>query len=703
LQSPAVAAATALTIDRHLSISCNTGMLKTIQRGLGTALAIALIATAGANAAAPAAKRPLTSDDIYRMEAVSEPQLSPDGQWIAYLVTTSDRDADEVRSAIWMVSWDGTQHVQLAKPSSSIESPRWSPDGRYLSYLAKTGEAEHDQLMLLDRRGGEPRALTSVTDDIESYAWSPDGRRLVLVIETNNEPSTASFPAKGPKPIVIDSMFFKEDVTGYIGRSQKQHLYLFDVDAQKLEPLSVETDYNDVLPAWSPDGKQIAFVRTSERAQDMDGKMDIELIEARPGAAPRRLLRPFAPNVQHLAWSPDGKQVAFLQGLEPKYSMYMHDVLWATPTAGGAPRALTAKLDRGISSYKFEADGKTVTLLVEDDTTQYPARLNLATGTIDKLITRPLVVYAQTSAGAHRAIVASDDTTSSEVYALEAGGMRRLTHHSDALLDEIELGAAEDFSFHSKDGTEVHGMLVKPPGYVPGRKYPTILWIHGGPDLQDDHSADFQDSYQFLRQIIAANGYLVFGVNYRGSSGRGFAFANSINADWGRNEVEDLLTAVDTLVARGIADPKRLGIGGWSYGGMLTDYTIASDSRFLAAVSGAGSGNQLSMYGSSEYVVEGEAELGPPWRNTELYLKLSYPFFHADLIHTPTLFMGGDKDFNVPIVGGEQMYQALRTLGVPTQLIVYPDQNHELSRPSFLKDRYDRTAAWFGKYLQPAP
>ncbi len=667
-------------------------------------LLLATLAGGALAAAAPAARRPLTSDDIYRMEAVSEPQVSPDGQWIAYLVTTSDRDADEVRSAVWMVSWDGTQHVQLTRPSSSIESPRWSPDGRYLSYLAKTGEAaEHAQVMLLDRRGGEPRALTSVTDDIESYAWSPDGARLLLVMETDNEPSTAGFPAKGPKPIVIDSVFFKEDVTGYIGRSQKQHLYLYDLAASKLEPLTTDAQYNDVQPAWSPDGKQIAFVRTKERAEEMDARMDIELIEARPGAVPRPLVRPYAPNVQHLAWSPDGKLVAYLQGLEAKYSMYMHDELWAVPAAGGAPRALTAKLDRGISAYDFAPDGKTINLLVEDDGNQYPARLELANNTIERLITRPLVAYAQSAAGTHRAIVASDSTTSSEVYAFEGGVLRRLTHHSDRLLDEIELGATEDFSFHSKDGTEIHGMLVKPPGYVQGRAYPTILWIHGGPDLQDDHSADFENSYQFLRQIIAANGYLVMGVNYRGSSGRGFAFANAIDADWGHNEVEDLLTAVDTVVARGIADPKRLGIGGWSYGAMLTDYTIASDSRFRAAVSGAGSGNQLAMYGSSEYVVENEAELGSPWRNPELWVKVSYPFFHADRIRTPTLFMGGDKDFNVPIVGGEQMYQALRILGVPTQLIVYPDQNHELTRPSFLKDRYDRTAAWFGKYLLPAP
>ncbi len=639
---------------------------------------------------------------MFRMEAVSEPQISPDGQWVAYLVGTSDRDADEFRSAIWMVSWDGKQQLQMTQPSGSISDPRWSPDGRYLSYLAKVGEAEHSQVMVLDRRGGEAHALTRVTDDIEDYEWSPDGRRLVLVIETNEEPTTAAMTAKGPKPIVIDSMFFKEDVTGYIGRHQKQNLYLFDIAEAKLEPLAKTEQYNDVSPAWSPDGTKIAFVRTQERAVDMDGKVDIEVVEARPGAAPRPLLRPWAPTFQHLAWSRDGQSIAFLQGLEPKYSMYMHDELWTVPAAGGAARSLTRKLDRWISSYKFLPDNKTVSLLVEDDGNTYPARLDLASGTVEKLIARPVVVYGQSAAGNRLAVSASDDANSSEIYALEGHGLRRLTFHSDKLLKEIQLGATEDFSFRVKDGTEVHGMMVKPPGYVAGRKYPTILWIHGGPDLQDDHSADFENSYQFLRQIIAANGYLVVGVNYRGSSGRGFEFANAIFADWGHKEVEDLLTAVDTLVARGIADPDRLGIGGWSYGGILTDYTIASDQRFKVAMSGAGAGNELSLYGSAEYVIQNKYELGPPWRTQELWLKLSYPFFHADRIHTPTLFMGGDKDFNVPVTGSEQMYQALRTLGVPTQLIIYPDQNHELTRPSFLKDRYDRTADWFGRYLQPS-
>ena len=203
--------------------------------------------------------------------------------------------------------------------------------------------------------------------------------------------------------------------------------------------------------------------------------------------------------------------------------------------------------------------------------------------------------------------------------------------------------------------------------------------------------------------MFAARGFVVLRVNYRGGSGRGGAYAKAIFADWGHKEVEDLLAGVDHLVALGIADPARLAIGGWSYGGILTDYTIASDGRFKAAISGAGSGNQLSTYGSDHYVLQYNSELGPPWKDTALWLKVSYPFFHADRIHTPTLFLGGDKDFNVPVIGGEQMYQALRTLGIPAQLVVYPGQHHILTRPSFVKDLADRMSAWLDRYVGAAP
>jgi dipeptidyl aminopeptidase/acylaminoacyl peptidase len=243
--------------------------------------------------------------------------------------------------------------------------------------------------------------------------------------------------------------------------------------------------------------------------------------------------------------------------------------------------------------------------------------------------------------------------------------------------------------------------MVKPPNYDASKKYPLVLWIHGGPNGQDDHGLPFSTyPLQVERQIFAAQGYVVMAINYRGSNGRGAEFTRSIFADWGDKEVADLQAGVDWAIAKGIADPDKLGIGGWSYGGILTDYMIASDQRFKVAISGAGSANQLSMYGSDQYILQYNNELGPPWKNPDTWIKVSYPFFHADRIHTPTLFMGGQADFNVPIIGGEQMYQSLRTLGVPTELVIYPEQFHLFTRPSYIHDRLERYVAWFGKYLK---
>ena len=674
----------------------------------------------------PPPRRALTPDDFYNMQIVTEPQVSPDGKWVAYVVSTNDRGADETRSAIWMVSWDGTQQIPLTNPAHDISSPRWSLDGRYLSYMAIPTGTDKSQIMLLDRRGGEARALTAVTDDIQSYEWSPDSKRLVLVMEqgtpkagsgagtpgenaskpTSNVPDTKDAGASDlarkatdtPKPIIIDSMHFKEDKDGYLGAGRNHHLYLLDVESKKVEPLTNEPAFNEDLPAWSADSRRIAFIRTREKGSDADGMEDIELIDAQPAAQPTKLLRIHAPNQQKLAWSADGKTLAFLQGVEAKYAQYAQDRLSVVKTAGGAPESLTDPLDRGVSSYSFNNGSTAFIAIVEDDGTAYPVLLNTRTRAVKKLTQGLSVVSDLSVVNGRTAVLASNDTSPTEVYALEGEHLKRLTRHNDAFMAQLKIGAIEDMRFNSADGTPIHGLAVKPPDFQPGRKYPTVLWIHGGPNLQDDHSFAF-DGYQFKRQLLAASGFVVFGVNYRGSSGRGDAFSRAIAADWGHKEVEDLIAGVDYLVQQGMTDPERLGIGGWSYGGMLTDYTIASDKRFKAALSGAGTANPLGMYAADQYYIQYNKELGDPWRNSDLYLKLAYPLLHADRIQTPTLFMGGDKDFNVPIVGGEQMYLALRTLGVPAQLIVYPGQYHTLTRPSFLKDRAERAAAWFTQYL----
>lgn len=648
------------------------------------------------------AARPLSPDDWYRFQDVSDIHVAPDGLAIAYLVTSYDKESDESRTALWLTDWSGKQAVQLTR-GESVSEPRFSPDGRFVSFLSARPATGATQLWLLDRRGGEPRQLTHASGEITSYEWSPDASHIVLVMHAGEGDGADETPHAPPRPLVVDAYHFKQDREGYLTAATRSHLYLLEVATGSCTALPTETDRAESLPAFSPDGHALAFVSNDVVSRSGAGRDDIELLRLEPGAQPRRLLTTWTPNHQKLEWSPDGRQLAFLQGAELRYNAYIMDVLAIADAASGRVRPLTSNLDRAVLSPRFNADGAAIQFAVEDDGEQYPAQVRLADGSIERLA-GPMVVNELDAAAGHTAVLAADDHEPMEVFALEAGKLRRLSAHNRELFSELSLGTVEDIAFTSADGAGIHGQIVKPPDYVPGRRYPTIVWIHGGPNGQDDHSL-LLESYgpQLERQLFATHGYVALAINYRGGTGRGAKFARSIFADWGHLEVEDLRAGVDWAIAAGIADPARLGLGGWSYGGLLTDYMIASDPRFKAAISGAGSGNQISTYGSDEYVVEYDAELGPPWKSTPLWLKVSYPFFHADRIRTPTLFLGGDKDFNVPIIGGEQMYQALRTLGVATELVVYPGEHHTLDRPSFLVDRYQRYLAWMKKYLGSPP
>jgi dipeptidyl aminopeptidase/acylaminoacyl peptidase len=646
-------------------------------------------------AAAHAGQRELTPDDYYQFLDVTDPQASPDGAAIAYVVSSNERTSDTVKSTIWLVNWDGSERRPVTQ-AESASHPRFSPDGRYLSFLSTRPADSVSQVWLLDRRGGEARQLTHTTGEISSYAWSPDGKQLLLVM-SEADPSAA----KTPKPIVIDGYHFKADEVGYLNAGTRKHLHVTDVASGADTAITTDAEYDDDDAAWAPDGKLIAYVSNHGKEAERSGVDEIYLIEPRAGAAPRKLAAAYSPNNQHIAFSPDGKFLCFLQGREPKYNAYIADRLALVSVATGGVRPLTDRLDQQVSLPVFTGDGTSIDFIVEDHGSAYEARVTLASGAIARVSPDPMTVLAVSSAGGHTLLLGSADGRPPELFALEAGGVRPLSAHNAALIADLKFGAVEDIHFKSRDGTEIQGQVVKPPSYVAGRRYPTILWIHGGPNGQDQHELIPKGySPSLERQLFAAQGYVVLAVNYRGSTGRGQKFQQGILADWGHREVEDLLAAVDYAVASGLADPAKLGIGGWSYGGILTDYTIASDPRFKAAISGAGSGDQIGMYGLDQYAIQYNAELTPPWSNPALYLKLSYPFFHADRIHTPTLFLGGDKDFNVPIAGGEQMYLALRTLGVPAELVVYPGEYHVFTRPSFLKDRAERYLAWYGKYLR---
>ena len=642
---------------------------------------------------APSARRLVRIGDMYRLRNVGAPQLSPDGQWVAYTVTSLDSAKDKSNTDVWMTSWDGTQSIQLTSSPDAESSPRWSPDGRYLSFLSSRDGGKGAQLWLLDRRGGEASRVTELKSGIESYDWSPDSKRLALVM--HDATPDADSADKKPKPIVIDRYHFKDDGDGYLD-STRSRLYLFDLASKKTTALAPGA-FDIANPVWSPDGTRIAF-QSDRSPGDADRRNDsnIYVVDAREGAEPRRLTSFDGPDTGPVDWSPDGRTIAYLRGSDPKYFAYDEPQLAVVPAEGGPERVLTAALDRPVDDVHFTADGRAIEFIYADDRAMYPARVSVMGGAVEPLASGRRVVSALSMHGGHTAVLGGTATQPGEIFALANGSLRQLSHQNDAWLAEVRLATTEDVSFRTKDGNDVHGLLIKPAGYVAGTKLPLLLRIHGGPAGQDQHS------FSFEREVFAANGYAVLNVNYRGSNGRGEAYQRAIFADWGDKEVVDLLAGVDFAVASGVADPDRLGIGGWSYGGILTDYTTATTRRFKAAIAGAGSALQTSMYGVDEYVYQYDNELGPPWKSQDLWIKLSYPFFHADRITTPTLYLGGDKDFNVPVVGGEQMYQALRSLGVPTELIIYPGEHHGISRPSFVYDRYERYVNWYDKYLKPA-
>jgi dipeptidyl aminopeptidase/acylaminoacyl peptidase len=656
-------------------------------------------------AAAPArAQRTVGVKDLDRLRDVSDPQLSPDGGWVAYTVSVRDTAKDADNSDVWMTSWDGARSLQLTRSSADEHAPRWSPDGRYLAFLSdRDDDHESDQLWLLNRSGGEAERVTDLAGGVSDYAWAPDGRRVALVARDPDPhaPSPAdSAEHKAPKPIVIDRFQFKEDEVGYLD-ARRDHLYLLDLST-RIPQVLVPGEYEELSPSWSPDGRSIAFVSRRRPDFDRTDNFDLYVIDAKMGATPRQLTTFDGPDMhpdwgsRAPTWSPDGKQIAYVQGGPPALAYYAGQKVAVVPAAGGPARVLTGALDRNVLSPTWSPDGSSVLFLLEDDRVYHLARVPAAGGAVERLVEgRRVITDLSVGAQGRIAVASSTPAAPAEIYAVEGHELRPLSRQNQAWLAEVRLAPVEEISFKSKDGTPINGFLVKPPDYQEGHRYPTILRIHGGPVWQL-----YDDFANFDWQVLAAKGYVIVGANPRGSSGRGEKFSLAIWAAWGEKDSEDVLAAVDYAVAQGLADPARLGIGGWSYGGMLTNQVIARDPRFKAATVGAGQGNALAGYGTDQYVRDYEAELGRPWEKPKVWMKVSYPFFHADRIVTPTLFLCGDADFNVPLLNSEQMYQALRSLGRETELIIYPGESHGFDKPSHVRDRLERYVAWYGKYLK---
>jgi dipeptidyl aminopeptidase/acylaminoacyl peptidase len=469
-----------------------------------------------------------------------------------------------------------------------------------------------------------------------------------------------------------------------------------DLSSDAMTQLTVG-DYDDSEPAWSPDGRRLAFTSNRTAEPDLNYNTDIWVVSADPARAPAELTQVThgeGPDVSP-AWSPDGKSIAHTTVTDAEAILYATYDLAVSAADGTATRVLTADLDRMIFKPAFSPDGKYVWFVLEDSGEMNLARVRPKGGRIDRVVTGENVVTAF-DAGEHGPLVvlAARPQLPPEVFALEGSKLQQRSFTNREVLSGLTLGAVEKVQFKSADGTPVEGFVIKPPGFQEGTRYPAILDIHGGPQSQYDWS------FQFEGQLYAANGYLVIHPNPRGSTGYGQDFCLAIWRDWGGPDYEDVMAAVDDAIARGWADPDRLGVTGWSYGGMLTDHVITKTDRFKAAATGASTSLYVVNYGHDMYQRWWEKELGFPWEQEarEIYERMS-PYNHIDRVVTPTLVLGGEIDWNVPVINSEQLYLALKRLGVETRLVVYPGEYHGIDTPSHLQDLYERYINWFGQHL----
>ncbi|WP_372745363.1 prolyl oligopeptidase family serine peptidase [Lutibacter sp.] len=639
--------------------------------------------------------KPISIDDIMKLKSVSDPQISPDGKWIAYITSEIDLKKDKTINQLWMLpSEDGEAIPMTSKETYSVSDPKWSPDNTYLSFIAAKSE-EKAQVWTLNRKGGDAQQLTNIKQGVSGYEWSPTGKKLLLSIKDPKpeELTDDKEDDKKAKPYIIDRLQFKQDYEGYLD-SYRTHLYVF-TPGDSIPIQITSGDFDDKSPAWSPDGKSIAFV--SNRTENPDGNTNTDIwIVSADNLDKGKTLQQVTTNINadtSPAWSPDGKFITYTTIIDTKAMWYATQKLAIISATGKHHKILAKDLDRNINKPKFSKDGKSIYFLIEENGTSIIASIDTEGKNLKRVIQGEFSIADYSLEGTLIAPLLANSNQPHEIYTFDKNVLKKLSTVNDAVLAKIQKPTIEKINFKSADGTDIEGFIVKPLGFNAKTKYPVILWLHGGPVSQ--YEFDFHDT----SQLFAANGYITLLLNPRGSSGYGQPFSEALFADWGNKDFQDVMAGVDYVIDQGYADPNKLGVGGWSYGGILTNYVITKTNRFKGAVSGASEALYRANYGHDHYQLTWELELGLPWENAEAWERIS-PFNDVANITTPTLWMGGEEDWNVPILNSEQMYQAMKRLGKETQLIVYPGEYHGIKRPSFIKDRFERFIKWFDGHVK---
>ena len=671
------------------------------------ALVLSAVAPAGAQQ-----KRPITFKDLAAMHRLSDPQLSPDGKWIAYEVGTPNLEANRVAHDIWLVPSGGGEARPITRGGSDMR-PRWSPDGKRLTFLSSREGEQQIYWITLD--GGDANRLTSLSGGADNQSWSPDGKWIAFTSsvypdckdEACNAARADARAKSKVKARIYESLLYRH----WNGWSDgtRSHLFVMPASGGAARDLTPGVDY-DVPPfnlgepdsfAFSPDSSEICFTANTDKDAALSTNGDLFTVPVGGGSTPKRITTNPGNDWGPL-YSADGKWIAYRAqahgGWESdRWRLMLYD------RAKGEPVNLTENIDRSVESFEWSPDSKIIYFGSEEKSELPIFSIAPAVGSTPKPVLDGFnASFVVSNDGRTLVFSRTSLTMPAEIFTADADGknVRQITHQNDALLAQLELSPAEPFWFAGAGKTQVEGLMVKPPNFDAAKKYPMLLLIHGGPQQA------WTDAwgYRWNQQMMAAPGYVVVMINPRGSPGYGEKFLAEVSRDWGGKVYEDVMKGADAAIAKyPFIDGTRLAAAGGSFGGYMVDWIATHSGRFKCLISHAGSYDMESMYGATEELWFLDWEFGgPPWAKPELYKKYSPSEYAAALgkYKTPTLVIGGELDFRIPYTQDLEFFTALQRQGVPSKLMLFPDEGHWVLKPQNSELWYKTFLDWLGKYLQ---
>ncbi len=673
----------------------------------------ALLVAAGISAfAQDSSKHPITFTDMIGMHRIAEPEISRDGKWIAYTVTTPDMDANRGASNIWIVSTAGGTEMQLTR-SGHDSSPVWSPEGKTLAFLSSRSGVS--QVYLLSMDGGEAHPLTKLSTGADIVKWSPDGKALAFTSSVYpdckddecNSKRDAEKEKNKVKAHVAERLLYRHWT--HWNEGKRSHLFVIPADGSTApRDLTLGADY-DIPPDerggpgdinFSPDSKELCFTAVTDRMEAISTNADLFIVPIAGGEAKRITTQQgFDGNP---VYSSDGKFIAYHAQLTPGYEADRWRVMLYDRQSGKREN-LTEGFDRSAEELAWSADSKTIFFTAENETQKpvyaMPAR---AGAEPKKLLADTFNTAISFSAdGKTLAFERTSLTMPAEVFVAAGDGsnLRQLSHQNDSILAVLEMNPPEAFWFEGAEGTKVQAMLIRPPKFESTKKYPLLVVLHGGPQTMWSNAW----GYRWNAQVFSAAGYVTLMINRRGSTGYGQKFTDEITNDWGGKAYLDVMNGVDYALKKySFVDGTRMAAAGGSYGGYMADWIATHNGRFKAIVSHASVYDKVSMYATEELWFEEHDMQGTPWTNPESYRKWGPVTYAGELgkYKTPTLVIAGEKDYRVPYTQSLEFFSALQRQGVPSKLIVFPDEGHWVLKPQNSQFWYKTFLDWLALYVK---